>query len=934
MKRAHLPALLMALVLGWLFIDAVHAQRVRIVRGGPRPASPEPGAARKPDPANDPNALQPVPPTPEEAERISELIEQLGSERLVQRDRAMSELAGFEARALTQVREAKGHDDDEIATRCALLEEVIMSREGEFFLAARRLNLTIDELKQQLRNDDVSPLLSILRARAQPGLVALWARVFAQLAGRTQLFPAAELCLEVEGSTGYGQALAKAARAPEAAAGARNLLLLMALQPPGEPADTVEAMTQLRFSIGAGRGIEEVLSASVDFRKVYAAPALLSARGGRPEPNAGDPEGAAEVRTALALNMIESCTEAELDAAGLPAIEAMSPMLLSTWLGLLRRSGLKARIEGAVLAVLADGGDARRLGITAAAWANVAEPKDLIEVFDELPLEAQLSVLDAWWLNPREPRVLQPFLVRLLDHERAGVRAAAALSLGQYRAPGTARALLRTSLGDEATAPAALESLLPMTELLSDSELDSLAEALPAAGLMTRPLLAEALLRSGRDRGLTPLIDGWRELLPRNELPLAIKVLASRTESPAGAFAATHVANALASGIELDDYLLRYPDNADLEMLRALLALDDAAGFKLLHAMAADLNDASRLHAMQALALAGRDAELVTDWLKRFAGEIWDPLGQQIGSAIALSTSDAAEEFRRNTLLQGAGASNLALVLQSVLAGRSRTVSREQLLEVLFDTPENAQRWSGNWELIRRPLPRKAARNLATALAFTEGSNLLSSPGVALLLADSGVDMLEVLYGNAANPAPRDTLQLYATALLCDPDPAGVIVKRAERQEDGSNYVGLQIARAWLGLLPPEESRRLRQAVSADPTSVFGALAHLRRAREGQASALRGLLDAFGPDAVRFQRGATAEARIVDQRWGRPYMDVQGVGAAAYSPQSSPLPLAAAQLAALFEEAPADGWRGWWACRRALMEFVPETGKYRFVELP
>src|SRR5690606_8738814 len=152
--------------------------------------------------------------------------------------------------------------------RCALLEEVIMSREGEFFLAARRLNLTIDELKQHLGNEDVTPLLSILRARAQPGLVALWARVLAQLAARSQFFPTAELCLQIEGSTGFGQALSKAARAPEAAPGARNLMLAMALMPPGEPADTIEALTQLRFSIGEGRGMEEVLSASVDFRGV------------------------------------------------------------------------------------------------------------------------------------------------------------------------------------------------------------------------------------------------------------------------------------------------------------------------------------------------------------------------------------------------------------------------------------------------------------------------------------------------------------------------------------------------------------------------------------------------------------------------------------------------------------------------------------------
>jgi hypothetical protein len=931
MKHGYLAGILIALAFGWLCFHVAQAQGVRVVQR-PSPAKPSSDQARKTEPG--PNAVQPIPPTPEEAARISELIEQLGSERLVQRDRAMSELAGFDARALEQVQKAKSHDDDEIANRCSLLEEVIMSREGEFFLAARRLNLTIDELKQHLGNEDVTPLLSILRARAQPGLVALWARVLAQLAARSQFFPTAELCREIEGSTGYGQALALAARSPEAAPGARNLMLAMALMPPGDPADAIEALTQLRFSIGAGRGIETALSSSVDFRGVYAAPAQLAARTRRPESNTEDQPDAAEVRTALALNMIASCTRAQLDTAGLPAADAMSPMLLSTWLALLQRSGLSAQIESAMLGLLAGGAETRRLGITAAAWAAVTPVAAVIDAFEEMPFEAQLSVLDAWWLNPREPLVLQPFLVKLLQHKQPGLRNAAAHSLGQYRGGSSARALLAVALADADTAPAALESLRPMADLLSSTELDSLAKALPGANLLTRPLLAELLVRSGRSESLQPLIEGWRKHLPRNELPLAVKVLARQPQTAAGACAATHVANSLANGFELDDYLAQYLANNDLEMLRLLLSLDDEAGFELLRAMATDLNDASRLSAMMALALGGRDDELVEDWLKRFAGEIWDPLGVKIGGAIALSASDAAEEFRANTLLQGANAANLGLVLQSVLAGRSRGVTREQLVEVLFDTPANAQRWASNWELIRRPLPEKAARNLATALAFAQGSNLLSRPGVALLLADSGVDMLEVLYGDAAEPVPRDVTQLIATALLCDPEDARAIIGRTPRQDDGSNYVGLQVARAWLGLLEGGDNERLRRAISAEPGGVFGALFRLQQARGGDALALRGMLDAFGPEPLRFARGATAEARLVEQRWGTPQMDVQGVGAAAFTRPSSTRPLAAAQLAALFEEAPADEWRNWWSCRRALLQFVPETGKYRFLELP
>src|SRR5690606_20231601 len=148
--------------------------------------------------APDIHAVQPIPPSAAEALPIAALTEQLGAERLARRDSAMSELAGFEAKTLTQVRDANANDDDEIAARCALLEEVIQSRQGELFLAARQLNLTINELNGYLANEDVTPLLSILRSRAQPGLVALWARVIARLCPRTQLFPTGELCREIE----------------------------------------------------------------------------------------------------------------------------------------------------------------------------------------------------------------------------------------------------------------------------------------------------------------------------------------------------------------------------------------------------------------------------------------------------------------------------------------------------------------------------------------------------------------------------------------------------------------------------------------------------------------------------------------------------------------------------------------------------------------
>jgi hypothetical protein len=916
-----------------ILVSASLAQRIVIRRGGSY-SNTSSGNTAGNEPAIDPNAVQPVDPTPEEGTRIAELIEQLGDDRLVSRDRAMSELAGFDAKALGQVRGAKTHDDDEIANRCALLEEVINSRQGELFLAARRLNLTIVELNTYLLNEDVTPLLSILRARAQAGMVPLWARVLARLAGRTQLFPTAELCREIEGTTGYGQAVCKAARDPAAAAAAGNLMLLMVILPPGDPADTIEAMTQLRFSLGGGEGIEQVLSTSADFRGLYDAPTLLAARKGKPDPILEDPEGAPEMRVALALNMLQSCTEDQLGAANLPAMNAMSPMQLSAWLGLLQRSGLNARIESAMVSVLAAGADTRRVSITAGAYAGVAPVADVTDMFDTVPFEAQLSILDALWLNPREARVLQPFLTKLLAHERPGVRVAAAQSLGQYRAVSTASALLNAALQDAATAPAALASLRRMAELLTPAQLASLAAELPKAGLLTRPLLAEILVDSGNATALKPLVDGWKVELARNELPLAMKVLALSHKTPAGAFAAARIADHVGSSMELDAYMLQSLDNGDLEMVRDLLALSDDDGFAIMRAIATDENDSSRLNAMKTLAMAGRDSDLIQGWLKRLAGEIKDPLGTSVGEAVALSLDPTAEEWKRTTLQQGAKAPLMWYVMRSVLTGRSKLVTREQLLDVLFDTPENAATWSSYPELIGGAMPPRAASNLATALAFTQGPGLFVQPGVALMLADSNVDILKIMFGDAENPTPRDQMQLFTTAVLGDPVRARAIVEAAQVSPDGSNYVAVMVSRAWLGLLPGDESRRLRDGVAGDPVNIFGAVTRMQRARQGDAGALRVLLDAFGPDSIRFQRGDTAGMSLVEQQWGSPYMDEQGVADAAYSPSLPAQWLGAEPIAALFQAHPPAAWRDWWACRRALLEFDATSGKFAFTELP
>jgi hypothetical protein len=196
------------------------------------------------------------------------------------------------------------------------------------------------------------------------------------------------------------------------------------------------------------------------------------------------------------------------------------------------------------------------------------------------------------------------------------------------------------------------------------------------------------------------------------------------------------------------------------------------------------------------------------------------------------------------------------------------------------------------------------------------------------------VDILKIMYGDAEKPTPRDQMQLFTTVVLGAPARAKVIVEGTTPAADGSNFVALMLARAWLGMLPGDESRRLRDGISGSPTSMFGAVIRMQRARTGDAGALRTLLDAYGPDSIRFQRGETASMQVIDQQWGGSYTEARGVATAAYSATSGSPWLASATIVPLFKAQPPAAWRDWWACRRGLMEYDPASGKFGFTELP
>lgn len=904
--------------------------QIRIV-GPSRPAPPATGEAKPPVPALPP--VEPVEPTPEEALHIADLIEQLGAPRLAQRDRAMAELAGFEARALRQVRQGKEHQDDEIANRCTVLEDVIQSRQAELFLAARRLSLEPSELERLLAAEDVKPLLGILKSRAQPGLTPLWAKVLGKLAVRPQVIVAAQLCLETEGPEGYGKSLAEASRTqvaqpPQAAA----LMGLVTLLPPGSAADAVESLAFCGQMVGGAEGVQQALRAASALRGLYPAAGAMQAATRPEEPRRRLTEEGESLRQALALCITPACAEADLQPT-LPALTAMSPLVLAQYLALLGRCGLPGRVESVLVVLAAGGASARALAAAGGAWAGTVDIARLAGAFSSLPQAAQLGALDTLWLAPREPEKVQPFLLTLLGDKQVWLRRAAARMLGQYRARSTSRALARAALDDPDAAQYAMESLAPMADLLPQAapeQLSRLVALLADANLALRPALIDVLVKSGSPKARQALIDGWKQLLPRNELAQAAAVIGADTQTAAGAFAGV-----LGLGYERSERRERYiaqMDNRPLVLLRQLLAMSTEDGFVLLGKLATDETSSQRQWAAAALALADRDGPFLEDWIRRLAGETPDPQAQALLVGVSLSRQPKAEEFRQRVLQQGSSSPHLQSVLIAVYTGRSVNISREQLLGKLFETPVAARRWLNIFDVLDGPMTPEAMKNIATALLFSEEIRPLDDPSLALLLADSGVDILQMLYGDAADAAPRDASRTLLTALLGERARATQLVGRATVSEDASNYAALQIARAWLGMLPPDESARaLRMAQDSLTWRVF---LLRRQARAGSAASMRALMDRFSSQAGRFAEGATAGLEIVTDRWRGSSASLTGVAGAALGLESASRNLSVYRTQPFFTETMPKDWDNWWQCRRALLRFDAASGKYSFLELP
>ena len=232
------------------------------------------------------------------------------------------------------------------------------------------------------------------------------------------------------------------------------------------------------------------------------------------------------------------------------------------------------------------------------------------------------------------------------------------------------------------------------------------------------------------------------------------------------------------------------------------------------------------------------------------------------------------------------------------------------------------------------PLPTEGARNLMTSMLFAGRRSPLADPGLALLLAGSGVDVLQVLYGDAENPEPRDNTQILVTALLGEPERARTILMNLDERKDGSAHETLMAARAWLNLLPKRSNRRILRLTARSGRGPMRILRLVAEARSGKLQSMRTLLDLFGRDVMRLQPGNTAGARFVFRRWDQLRVGLEGVAGAAFYGRGTARMFPAFVLSELFQEEPDSDWASWWAARRALLYYDSQSKRYLFTELP
>lgn len=924
-----LGVVLLAAGLSWAM--TANAQRVVV-----QPASPKSDSGK--DAKANQTQVQPVDPTPEQAEKIARLIEQLGAPTVRERDTAMGELAEFGACAINQVRQGQSHDDDEIAHRCTLLLEVLFSGKAELFLAARRLGMTDKDLEQKLSAADPTPLLELLEQNAGAGLSPIWARVLAGLSETNARYVAALACRRVEGAQGYGLALTKAARDAEtrkSVARCDGLLMTLELLPPARGEDAALALATLASAdspMVLARMRARALGIAGALRGLYDASSCFGALG---EENlkllaqAGQ-DGDGRFLPAVVLALAPTATEAQLDSAKLPALTQLNVTEWIEYAYLCARSGHAARLQKMMES---SARDALRITHAAHALAVMGEPA--LAAFDKAPVDARTAMLDAWWFAPPPALKLQPFLIQRLMKMSAAERLACARLLAGYRANSTARELARCALASADTAPALLEALAPMAELLPQAapqEFKELMARLSTAPEDLKGPLIDVLSFSGDAEADKALRARWKAALPLNELWRAVRHCARNVSSPAGALSAALVFWGTRLTPSREVFLRQYLSHRDWVLLKELMARDDAWGFAVLDALARDPQAAHSGYALLALALADKDSALAPEAARLFAERV-DPRMGFLEQYLAISHTPAGEEFRGRGRKLSLDSGEAFALVAALNVGRGRGLQREALLEQLAQTPGDYFNWHPLLELTAAgELPPAYARALASNVLLNRDPNHPAvSRDEAIALWWSAPDVRALLYGAQEKPVPRTVRQMLATAALMEKSEAAELIARTEPARDGSDFEMRECARAATGLLPANVASAIMRGAGQGTMGVFWLL---REARGGHVPSARMLLDSFLPIGY-WQGGSGFACYLAGSRYygeGYDWGDALAMMRAPISTEQSTAMAAPLLRALLQSDVAGDGAR-WWQSRRGLLEFDAQSGRLKLAAL-
>ena len=393
----------------------------------------------------------------------------------------------------------------------------------------------------------------------------------------------------------------------------------------------------------------------------------------------------------------------------------------------------------------------------------------------------------------------------------------------------------------------------------------------PNADALSRASIVETLFHNGNSSAHDYLISDWKKWLPRNELVFAVQVFAQETATPIGAISAAFLPRNNFDESETYSSLMDSLDSHDLVLFRSVLSMNNQDGFALLKTLASDDRETWRNIYALAIAMAGKDRDLISDWIKRLTGETPDPTPTDFNAAISASVTPEAEKFRVSIHEEGTASSHYSILFWSVMNGRCQAVSTDDVRKQIFLSNDAIGFFGRTLIRLTGELTKQEALKFASYELSSDGASGFLSSWYMHMVRQSGADALTAMFGSSDNPTPRDNIQILATAMLGEQTRAREILKNVEFDKTGNNFQSLLIARAWLNMLDaPRDNVRIRYVYGFSADHTFGQIRRLSLARKGDVFALRELLDSSHPVNEPFANlGVVASITFEPGRWGR-----------------------------------------------------------------